>query len=612
MSKRQKIVSFLVVPVAIVLVIVLGAFRSMSQKDTEHARFYNTGKTINDFLKSYCTHLEEAQAAGDPSPLGGLLAAGYSSPGRGSWVWGEPRQEGDITIRDLVKSGDADFGRKEHLAEAGTYLAGLQRIDQTICKIDMIEQIEPERDVTLTMKLILDGVEAEGAIFQDRMFYRWRLLNEPAAEEPYAWRIERDELVEGIRVSGDAQGFVAVDAAALGVDFVHRRDPKLHMKKYRDELQFGVIQHASGGISAADYNGDGRDDLFFLGGVECRLYRNEGTSGEDGLPRFSDVTQEAGLGGLDQVHTALFADFDNDGDRDLFVGRYLAPSLYFENQGEGTFTDATEAAGLNLVAPVTAATLLDYDRDGFLDVYLAVNGNAFEAFPRLPFFAQNGQPNRLLRNDGGKRFVDVTEESGTGDVGWSLAVAAGDVDGDGWSDLVVANDFGRKNLYMNNGGGADGVVTFTESARSAAILDFSGGMGVALGDFDDDGDLDVYMSNINSNQRWFGEDMTVIQYTRNVLRSKWFLADFGEFKKLYDLIGNDWMDLGTQIGEGNSLFKNRGGGVDGRVTFEELKDSHTSRAGWGWSVAFLDYDNDTDLDLYAANGWISNTPGTDL
>ena len=181
-------------------------------------------------------------------------------------------------------------------------------------------------------------------------------------------------------------------------------------------------------------------------------------------------------------------------------------------------------------------------------------------------------------------------------------MAAADYDGDGDGDLVVANDFGRKNLYRNEGDG-----TFSEVAREAGVLDFSGGMGVAFGDFDDDGLVDLYTSNINSNQRWFGEDMTVTQYTRNVLRSRWMLADFMEYWDLYGLIGSEWIELGKQIGEGNSLFRNRGDG-----TFEELKDSHTARAGWGWSVAFFDYDNDTDLDIYAANGWISATPGTDL
>src|SRR5439155_1518803 len=208
----------------------------------------------------------------------------------------------------------------------------------------------------------------------------------------------------------------------------------------------------------------------------------------------------------------------------------------------------------------------------------------------------------LFRNVGGKHFVDVTDAAGVGDTGWSVAVAAADFDNDGYPELVVANDFGKKTLYHNNRDG-----TFTEVTQQAGVLDFSGGMGIAVGDFDDDNLLDLYFSNINSNQRWFGEDMTVKQYIRNVARTHWFLEDFSEYRKLYDLLGADWRQLGKRIGKGNSLFHNNGDG-----TFRELADSHTSRAGWGWGVAFFDMDNDGDLDIFAANGWISNTSHLDL
>ncbi|MEE8526208.1 MAG: VCBS repeat-containing protein, partial [Thermoanaerobaculia bacterium] len=528
----------------------------------------------------------------------------------------------------------------EIAAEVEDYLGDLDAIDRTVCKIDLIEEVELERRVRLTVKLILDGVDHCGRFLQDRMFYRWHLVNEgDGAARPTVWRISSDELLEGVRVAGERRSFMALDPQLAGIDFHHRWDPKLDMKRYRSELKFGVIQHASGGISAADYDLDGRSDLLFLDGRRCRLYRNQGTTAA-GAPSFADVTAAVGLEGLDQAHVGIFADFDNDGDRDLFVGRYLAPSRFYRNDGSDSgggprFTDVSAEMGIDVSLPVTSATLLDFDRDGFLDLYVGVNGNAFEALPRLPFFAQNGQPNRLFRNDGGRRFVDVTAATGTGDVGWSLAVAAGDVDGDGWPDLVVANDFGRKSLYRNRGG-----VVFAEIAKRAGVLDFSGGMGLAFGDYDDDGRVDLYTSNINSNQRWFGEDMTISQYIRNVLRSRWMIADLAEYIELYRLVGKDWVDLGTQIGEGNSLFRNAGPRTAGLrnagprtaglrneelrkerppsapsfggVTFEEVKDSHADRAGWSWGVAFFDMDNDTDLDLYAANGWISNTPETDL
>jgi hypothetical protein len=118
---------------------------------------------------------------------------------------------------------------------------------------------------------------------------------------------------------------------------------------------------------------------------------------------------------------------------------------------------------------------------------------------------------------------------------------------------------------------------------------------------------DLYTSNIYSNQRWYGEDRTIRQYLRNVLRTRWAVADFWEFRDLYRLLGDRWVDLGHEVGEGNSVFHN-----DGDGGFTELKKSPASYAGWSWSVAFFDYDNDADLDLYAANGWISAAPDTDL
>ena len=137
---------------------------------------------------------------------------------------------------------------------------------------------------------------------------------------------------------------------------------------------------------------------------------------------------------------ALFCDVDRDGDRDLFVVRYLAPCRLYLNRGDGTFEDATPGSGLDFVTPATAATFFDYD-------------------------------------------------------------------GDGHVDLCVANDFGRKVLYRNNGDG-----TFTDVAKAAGVLDFSGGMGLAFADMNFDGRPDLYTSNINSNQRWFGEEITLWQY----------------------------------------------------------------------------------------------------
>ncbi|HEU4390071.1 MAG TPA: VCBS repeat-containing protein [Blastocatellia bacterium] len=603
MRKRlTKLAKASAILAAVVAIIVFGILYKMARDDREHNRFYNTGKSVNSFLKDYNHGLGHAFKTHDVAAVATFYSENYVSPGRGDWRMKHDNDTAAFSCYRFEKVGDRDFTRGDVSAEVSSYLRGITAIDDSKLKIDMIEKLEPERMVVLTVKFILDGKDPQGLLFQDRCFYRWHLINEdPGEGAAYDWKIVRDELVEGVRVSGDGREFLQADLKRCGIDYRHQRDPKLNIKNPDVTLKFGVMEHGFGGVSAADYDGDGRSDIFFADGVRSRLYRNTGLD-RDHNTTFSDVTSQSGLDGIDQAGAGIFADLDNDGDEDLFVTRYMAPCELFINNGDGTFVDRSSVMKLDLVAPAISACFLDYDRDGYVDLYVGVYGNAFTDIPRLPFFATNGGANRLFHNDAGAGFTDVTVLSGTGDTGWSLAVASADYDNDGYPDLMVANDFGRKTLYRNKGDG-----TFTDAAKEAGVLDFSGGMGLAWGDFNDDGYLDVYTSNINSNQRWFGEDMTVSQYMRNVLRSKWSMLDAGEYWKVYNLLGPHWTNVGKMIGEGNSLFCNNGDG-----TFRELNDSHTNRAGWGWSVAFFDLDNDTGLDIYAANGWISNTPDTDL
>jgi hypothetical protein len=607
MSKRRFLKTLAAIFIAVFAItgIAVGvALYVMARRDKEHAKFFNTGKAVNVFLGNYSRAIRESFEKKDPSSVMTLYSDRFRSPGRGRWEMTPAGEESDVSISRVVIRGREDFDKERMRAEVAKYLASIGSIKTIWTKIDMIEDVDLERRVVLRVKFILDGTDPHGAVFQDRYFYRWYLVNE-GTPKAFDWKIvkdelvEKDSLVEGLRVSGDGASFKEMDLAAAGIDFKHARDPKLNAEKYSAKMKFDIIEHGSGGASAIDYDGDDRQDIFFPDGVRSRLYRN--VSDDSGAVKFADVTTEAGLDGVDQANAGLFADVDNDGDADLFVARYLAPNKFFRNQG-GRFTDQSKAMGLDLDSTSVTACFLDYDRDGFVDLYVGLYGNAFEDIPRLPFFAQNAQPNRLYHNERGLGFRDVTESSRTGDTGWALAVAAADYDHDGDPDLAVANDFGRKCLFRNNGDG-----TFTDVAREAGVLDFSGGMGLAFGDFNDDGLIDLYTSNINSNQRWFGEDMTVSQYVRNVARTRWLILDMPEYKKFYELVGSDWTKIGTTIGEGNSLFENNGDG-----TFRELKESHTARAGWGWSVSFFDADNDMDLDIYAANGWITNKNKDDL
>lgn len=593
---------------------VAAMLRMMAKQDAEHAAFYNTGASIKSFVGDYGKAVQAAFSTHDMSRIATFYADDYPTTShgnvdsrvlqRGRWTWEDIDYGRNVSAWKLKSVEPWMTGKAEVVGDLSTYLRAMASVQEIHAKIDMIERIDSNRRVLLRVKFILDGTTHDGERFQDRHFYRWQVRKIGSEGTETAWQIMSDELVEGIRVAGDGRRFVELDLASSGIDYTHARNPKLNKEQFGDVLKFDVIEHSAGGVAITDYDNDGWPDIFFADGKRSRLYRNRGgASGTGEQPiGFTDITTAAGLDGIDQAQAGLFADVDNDGFQDLFVARYLAPNKFYHNNGDGTFSDHSAALGLDFVAPSTSATFFDYDRDGFVDLYVGMYGNAFTDIPRLPFFAQNGEANRLFHNEAGQRFTEVTEASGVGDTGWSLAVAAGDYDNDGYPDLAVANDFGRKNLYHNNRDG-----TFTEVAKQAGVLDFSGGMGVAFGDFNEDGYLDLYTSNINSNQRWFGEDMTVRQFLRNVLRTKWAVLDLGEFIKSYQLLGSEWTEVGKMVGEGNSLFRNNGDG-----TFSEVKDSHANRAGWGWSVVFFDMDNDTDLDIYAANGWISNQPGSDL
>ena len=586
--------------------------RHLERRDSEHTRFYETGRSIHQFLSSYCQAMKSAHLEQKNEPLFAHYSASFSHSGRGGYAWSPSLVVAGVDWQERTTEAPAEGEELSPIHELAAELESFETLEAARCKIDRIEALEPGVSSRLTVKIILAGTDRAGRSVETKSFFRWFLRKE--ADAPERWRIVGDELVHGERVAGTRTDLVAPDPEALGIDFRHHRDPRLDMKRQQQALRFGVVQHSSGGIAAADYDGDERPDLLFLDGVRPRLYRNLGL--RDGLPRFRDVTREEGLGEIGSAHSALWVDFDNDGDRDLFVARYLAPNRFYRNTGpssdEPRFREESRVVGLDAELPSTSATVLDFDRDGFLDLYVAAFGNAFEAVPRLPFYATNGSANRLYRNLGGERFVDVTEDTGTGDTGWSLAVATADLDSDGWPDLAVANDFGRKTLLRNRGTDSGGFPRFEDVTRRAGALDFSGGMGLTFGDYDDDGRVDLYTSNIHSNQRWFGEDITVNQYLRNLLRSPWAVSDAGQLLELYDLLGTDWIELGQQIGEGNSLFRNRTGESLAGIEMEEVRNSHAERVGWGWGVAFFDADNDSDLDLYAANGWISNAPETDL
>jgi FG-GAP-like repeat/ASPIC and UnbV len=246
-----------------------------------------------------------------------------------------------------------------------------------------------------------------------------------------------------------------------------------------------AVRNYAGSAIADDFDGDGLLDIFIGSwepGGQVRYFRNLG----DG--RFADRTKEAGLEGLSGGVGAVHADFDGDGDLDILVlrGGWLRkegrwPNSLLQNDGSARFTDVTFESGLAEVSyPTQTAAWADYDRDGDLDLYVGNEGA--ETDP-----ARGGYPSQLFRNDGG-RFTDVAEAAGVQNLRFAKGVAWGDYDNDGWPDLYVSNLQGPNRLYHSNRDG-----TFTDVAVEAGVQEPYESFATWFWDFDQDGALDLFV-----------------------------------------------------------------------------------------------------------------------
>ena len=411
--------------------------------------------------------------------------------------------------------------------------------------------------------------------------------------------------------------------AAAGIKFVHFKGNK-GISINREE--FGP------GVCVADFDGDGWQDIYFVNGrdlynrgisVNNALYRNN----HDGT--FTDVTEKAGVAGTGYGLGCVWGDFDNDGFPDLFVTQYGRNVLY-RNNGNGTFTDVTDKAGVagnESGAFHSGATFFDYDRDGWLDLYVgsyvALGDKRYcqlgDVLSSCAPSEYRGSPDALYHNNRDGTFTNVTAAAKIYQPdGKNLSVAAADYDDDGWPDLFVANDGLNAYLYHNERNGTFkeiGLVTGMALNAQGRVM---AAMCISLGDYDNDGRLDLYISDFqrSSDHVWHNDGkgfFAEVSDQAGITRPTRDVLSFGG--GFFDYDNDGWLDLfianghvypeveqatpGTHYRQINSLFHNEGNGKFAEVG--KLAGTGFGTPYVGRGVAFADFDNDGFMDVVVAN-----------
>lgn len=333
---------------------------------------------------------------------------------------------------------------------------------------------------------------------------------------------------------------------------------------YGEKGNTGFVWH---GAAAGDFNRDGWMDLFVTAANRNYLYLN------DGRGKFRDASAAAGIELLNSGAGPLALDYDNDGDTDLFIAG-VGQQILLENRlvpdGKLIFNDISLEAGVAMQAFGFSAAAADVNGDGRPDIYVASYNQYGQVVPDSWFRATNGTPNLLFINQGNGTFREEARKWGVADARWSYAAAFADINDDHKPDLFVANDFGEKAMYINKGD------RFVDEAGTRGLLDPGNGMGVAFGDFNNDGRLDIHATNMSST-------------AGNRIVSRLFPNQGAK--------DNVWKKLAA----GNNLFENLGQGMYRDVT----ADVGGLSGMWAWGGGFIDFDCDGWEDVFTPNGFIS-------
>jgi hypothetical protein len=391
-------------------------------------------------------------------------------------------------------------------------------------------------------------------------------------------------------------------ASECGLDFRMTFLPNEQGEKFKINL----YDHGCG-VVVGDYNGDGHDDIYFLNQLGPNaLFENRGNG------TFVNVTKAAGVGLDDRISVGgAFADYDNDGDQDLYVTSTRGGNVLFQNQGNGTFRDVTEASQLTWVGHSQTATFFDYDNDGFLDLFVCNSaqwtldtyddtGRYYVGPPDLAELASSPkEQNILYHNNRNGTFSDVSEEAGVQGNGWAGDVAVADYDEDGLLDLFVSNMFGIGHLYHNEGSGE-----FRDVGKDVFGRTSWGMAGCRFFDFNNDGRFDLFITDMHSDM-WMppADNPTLSKMIANTESRKYKLVSgpTQEFDPRNLNVEMEFVDRFRIRYEdvlfGNTLFKNLGGG-----RFEECSERAKMETFWPWGIATGDFENNGFEDVFIPSG----------
>ncbi len=521
------------------------------------------------------------QSPQDTRPIEKVLAADFQGCSLRPITSKVLRSGLGLTARQLSCAPDLTLGASAFTRDLRLSLTELSEILAADFQITGIAANSPDRVLT-QVRYELVGTGA-GFHREQRVGY-WELEWQMVAPDEYRlkhWRAAdetRSRSISPVYVDQTQQAFGS--NPSYSAQLIHGVD---YWRTVLDGA-CGIDIYGHNGVSVGDIDGNGCEDVYVCqpAGLPNRLYRNRG----DGT--FEDITETSGLGVLENTAWALFADVDNDGLQDLIVVRANGP-LLFLNEGNRKFRQKANAFQFATVpqGTFTGAAMADYDRDGWLDIYFCLyvyyQGTDQYKYPTPYYDANNGPPNFLMRNNRDGTFHDATAETGLNrnNTRYSFCCGWTDSNNDGWPDLYVVNDFGRKNLYRNN---CDG--TFTDIAAQAGVEDVGAGMSVCCFDYLNDGAQDLYVANM-----WTaaGERIT----------------SQASFKKNTP---NQVRAMYRKHAMGNSLFRNEGTGVFQDKTVA----AGTGMGRWSWSSDAWDFDHDGFPDLYIANGMVSGPLREDL